>query len=99
MSCYFQPSEIRPIISNGVILQTLIQDPIVNGCFYANQIEDELHSIIQMILTPCDTVFQKKALQGRMQTLNEWIKASSHPRSEEHTSELQSQFHLVCRLL
>src|SRR5689334_24191848 len=24
---------------------------------------------------------------------------SSHWRSEEHTSELQSQFHLVCRLL
>src|SRR3989338_9991384 len=25
--------------------------------------------------------------------------SSSVPRSEEHTSELQSQFHLVCRLL
>src|SRR5689334_24785561 len=25
--------------------------------------------------------------------------AGGHPRSEEHTSELQSQFHLVCRLL
>src|SRR5689334_25066279 len=25
--------------------------------------------------------------------------ASGVPRSEEHTSELQSQFHLVCRLL
>src|SRR5689334_23933038 len=25
--------------------------------------------------------------------------APSVPRSEEHTSELQSQFHLVCRLL
>src|SRR6266481_8444625 len=24
---------------------------------------------------------------------------SQRPRSEEHTSELQSQFHLVCRLL
>src|SRR5689334_24639384 len=24
---------------------------------------------------------------------------TSYPRSEEHTSELQSQFHLVCRLL
>src|SRR5689334_24060463 len=24
---------------------------------------------------------------------------ASEPRSEEHTSELQSQFHLVCRLL
>src|SRR5438309_6074575 len=35
-----------------------------------------------------------------------WIRRSSSaarrarsPRSEEHTSELQSQFHLVCRLL
>src|SRR5689334_24859685 len=27
------------------------------------------------------------------------IAACSDPRSEEHTSELQSQFHLVCRLL
>src|SRR5438309_11842038 len=26
-------------------------------------------------------------------------KGMSLPRSEEHTSELQSQFHLVCRLL
>src|SRR5438309_9339335 len=25
--------------------------------------------------------------------------AGAHARSEEHTSELQSQFHLVCRLL
>src|SRR5689334_24407440 len=25
--------------------------------------------------------------------------AQAHKRSEEHTSELQSQFHLVCRLL
>src|SRR5689334_24695940 len=27
------------------------------------------------------------------------VKLASSPRSEEHTSELQSQFHLVCRLL
>src|SRR2546429_6139988 len=26
-------------------------------------------------------------------------RASGHPRSEEHTSELQSRLHLVCRLL
>src|SRR6266481_9926729 len=26
-------------------------------------------------------------------------RAAAPPRSEEHTSELQSQFHLVCRLL
>src|SRR2546429_2921060 len=28
-----------------------------------------------------------------------WRSASSHSRSEEHTSELQSRLHLVCRLL
>src|SRR5689334_24490479 len=28
-----------------------------------------------------------------------WLPAISSVRSEEHTSELQSQFHLVCRLL
>src|SRR5689334_24507847 len=27
------------------------------------------------------------------------VSATATPRSEEHTSELQSQFHLVCRLL
>src|SRR2546422_11728508 len=32
------------------------------------------------------------------QELN-WIVATSETRSEEHTSELQSRLHLVCRLL
>src|SRR2546429_1664935 len=34
------------------------------------------------------------ALFRRLQALEE-----AHPRSEEHTSELQSRLHLVCRLL
>src|SRR2546422_2809129 len=34
------------------------------------------------------------------QTLEERVpQASERPRSEEHTSELQSRLHLVCRLL
>src|SRR2546422_7122449 len=28
-----------------------------------------------------------------------WTRCSKAPRSEEHTSELQSRLHLVCRLL
>src|SRR2546427_2034096 len=32
-------------------------------------------------------------------TLSAWRSTSSAPRSEEHTSELQSQSNLVCRLL
>src|SRR5438309_9164145 len=35
-------------------------------------------------------------LEGPNQTVRE---VDGKPRSEEHTSELQSQFHLVCRLL
>src|SRR5689334_24088274 len=31
--------------------------------------------------------------------LDHWPEVIADPRSEEHTSELQSQFHLVCRLL
>src|SRR5689334_23995722 len=30
---------------------------------------------------------------------NDNVMRGRYPRSEEHTSELQSQFHLVCRLL
>src|SRR5690625_4306272 len=33
------------------------------------------------------------------QTLPVWPSARAFPRSEEHTSELQSRGHLVCRLL
>src|SRR3989449_8397297 len=40
-------------------------------------------------------------VSDRWPTLPEMLdlQASSSPRSEEHTSELQSRLHLVCRLL
>src|SRR5690348_17790587 len=37
--------------------------------------------------------------QGEMKRLVEMVTARGQPRSEEHTSELQSPVHLVCRLL
>src|SRR5689334_24662925 len=40
-------------------------------------------------VTRCDDVLKPNA----------GTTAGDQPRSEEHTSELQSQFHLVCRLL
>src|SRR5256884_4486264 len=36
-------------------------------------------------------------LSGPVRTMTARLR--SHPRSEEHTSELQSRLHLVCRLL
>src|SRR2546422_6517145 len=40
-------------------------------------------------------------LQKRIQLMNWWADQllEAHQRSEEHTSELQSRLHLVCRLL
>src|SRR6266481_2417466 len=56
-------------------------------------------------LFPYTTLFRPWATPGRKRrfaSLNRLPKAArsaASPRSEEHTSELQSQFHLVCRLL
>src|SRR5438309_4443617 len=41
-----------------------------------------------------------RAMRGGVDAYNDrQVAKRSHLRSEEHTSELQSQFHLVCRLL
>src|SRR5439155_17289886 len=41
----------------------------------------------------------RRETAGRSTTGNATIRPSSNTRSEEHTSELQSRGHLVCRLL
>src|SRR5438309_7215527 len=45
--------------------------------------------------------FQKRRKLNRMErrSMQDLVFAKPTARSEEHTSELQSQFHLVCRLL
>src|SRR5689334_24645903 len=58
-------------------------------------------------LFPYTTLFRSRldALIGRITAVGmlgaivDEKPIARHPRSEEHTSELQSQFHLVCRLL
>src|SRR5207249_9999414 len=52
-------------------------------------------------LRTCSTFsFRSRSAFGRISAsmTSRWHRAS-HPRSEEHTSELQSRFDLVCRLL
>src|SRR2546422_6251120 len=38
-------------------------------------------------------------VRGLLTKIEEQLRHLSHERSEEHTSELQSRLHLVCRLL
>src|SRR2546422_6990836 len=42
---------------------------------------------------------RRRALRRRKEAENANAAATAMPRSEEHTSELQSRLHLVCRLL
>src|SRR5689334_24071065 len=51
----------------------------------------QYHAILFGLFTQGTQLFGRSLRRGN-------VKAQSH-RSEEHTSELQSQFHLVCRLL
>src|SRR5438309_8603766 len=55
-------------------------------------------------LFPYTTLFRsafdlRRARLGPDVALGEELGVAAEERSEEHTSELQSQFHLVCRLL
>src|SRR3989442_3684507 len=48
---------------------------------------------------PARTVSQKSARHSKPRVTAGLPLASARPRSEEHTSELQSRPHIVCRLL
>src|SRR6266481_932933 len=50
-------------------------------------------------LFPYTTLFRSFQLPALQPALRPWQVFAQLRRSEEHTSELQSQFHLVCRLL
>src|SRR5216684_6641002 len=50
-------------------------------------------------LFPYTTLFRSGALRQDLCRLPSPHQVTSRPRSEEHTSELQSRLHLVCRLL
>src|ERR1035441_3087648 len=46
-----------------------------------------------------ETVLPRKLLNSNLGSVPNFVNSSCVPRSEEHTSELQSLRHLVCRLL
>src|SRR2546422_5578051 len=50
-------------------------------------------------LFPYTTLFRSHLHRRRMHALVAGAGDDRHERSEEHTSELQSRLHLVCRLL
>src|SRR2546422_5132496 len=53
-------------------------------------------ALADLVVTELDLVHDRR---GRHRAGDELDSAGRAPRSEEHTSELQSRLHLVCRLL
>src|SRR2546430_12415762 len=62
---------------------------------------DELHHAVNDVVSACSSNKPSNALPPllRAQTSAAALEASFEVRSEEHTSELQSQSNIVCRLL
>src|SRR5689334_25283916 len=74
------------------------------GCFVAFFFNDtatteiytlSLHDALPIFVERVEVLEQR----GELELLAAEAGLAFEPRSEEHTSELQSQFHLVCRLL
>src|SRR2546422_7593209 len=57
-----------------------------------------LHSL-SFVSSGSRPVLESQTTRGLFHGSNPHTAAASEPRSEEHTSELQSRLHLVCRLL
>src|ERR1017187_10707554 len=72
-------------------------DSRVSGVFFFLMIRRPPRST----LFPYTTLFRSIRFQrvDRLAICQKWRFDSSHHRSEEHTSELQSPMYLVCRLL
>src|SRR6267143_6816928 len=75
-------------------------DPYVGRLMVEQALAEGGHlTLISPEEVPDDAFVIPTAMMGAPTVLVEKIPAGHEARSEEHTSELQSQFHLVCRLL
>src|SRR6266481_6642987 len=79
-------------------LYSLILSSSVNSSFFFFFFFLMIRRPPRSTLFPYTTLFRSTE-PGETCTRCKWHRVAQSCRSEEHTSELQSQFHLVCRLL
>src|SRR5689334_19823065 len=65
----------------------------------AEDVEDEAHNTTRFVVPAREGKWAKQGSGPLVTTFVFRVRNLPAARSEEHTSELQSQFHLVCRLL
>src|SRR2546427_3936317 len=83
-----------PVLSECMPFQTMARVPARKGMA-------EIRPICSVFWMPISLMMDgdQKAMVALPLTMQKYTAAYSHTRSEEHTSELQSQSNLVCRLL
>src|SRR5207253_3463023 len=85
--------------SSDLAFRALVSFDAVDACLHAVDQTDA--SLIPGAMRAMRNLHDPRAVDGLIERLNRSAASSLHPfiRSEEHTSELQSRGHLVCRLL
>src|SRR5256885_3674951 len=85
------------------MLLICIQACVIDNCeLYVNFFFLMIRRPPRSTLFPYTTLFRSRGDEGRPGQAQEGprsLAGEAHPRSEEHTSELQSPCNLVCRLL
>src|SRR5690625_5336207 len=102
---YIDHKEIKYSIANNEVLYSIIPKRLLLKYIESRSLKDKIKKLYKekkvknpMIYLSVDKSI-KRIFYVFASTFNFYRKFKKYPRSEEHTSELQSRGHLVCRLL
>src|SRR2546429_4848699 len=79
------------------------RDDLVSRPFEFLDRDNSISGVVEPLVAPATGALPNTARNARLieafDRKKNWVYVRSEDRSEEHTSELQSRLHLVCRLL
>src|SRR3989449_4417045 len=95
-----RPLEDRALRPGDVLRINVWRHPELSGDFVVapdSTLVDPVYQVVKVAGAPLAVV--RERLRAVLSTYEQGVPFVLEPRSEEHTSELQSRLHLVCRLL
>src|SRR5699024_12505824 len=95
--CHYQPSTVAAIYTLSLHDALPILDEVYDFIDFRNQTHSTFEKLYRIDRRDYPETAVREALLNLLVHREYSFRASS--RSEEHTSELQSRFYLVCRLL
>src|SRR5699024_11406944 len=83
----------------GASIEHIVVDPVMVGKLDSKLLQDDAIEALKKHLIPQATVITPNMTEASILLEDRPLHSVADLRSEEHTSELQSRFDLVCRLL